>query len=264
VDQNRAATGHVIRSLDEGPMVSPVAALPRAYGPGGNVSSTAREVLTLASVVLNGGIAPNGRRILSAAIMRQMMESRMPIPDPYMFGPWWGLGLIVCEWHGETVYAHDGSTIGQHARLRILPDAHLAIALLANGGPRESFYRKVFNAILADVGAVTIPDVPQPDLTLRLDVSRYVGAYARPGARYEVEADGGRLSLTFVRNPLQAHVLGKPERSTYALLPISATHFLMPSDDPLEDTQTVAIYDIQNGLAQYLHTNCRVNPRVRD
>jgi hypothetical protein len=36
----------------------------------------------------------------------------------------------------------------------------------------------------------------------------------------------------------------------------------MPSRDPLEDTQTVAIYDFENGHAQYLHTNSRVNPLI--
>jgi len=191
-----------------------------------------------------------------------MMESRVPIPDPYMFGPEWALGLIVCDWHGETVYATDGSTVGQNARLRILPDSNSALAMLANGGPRESFYRKVFNEILTDLGAVTIPDLPKPDPTLSLDLSRYEGVYERPGIRYEVEAEDGKLSLTFVLNPMQAQFLGKPERIAYELLPISETHFLMPSDDPLEDTQTVAIYDFKNGVAQYLHTNCRVNPRV--
>jgi len=216
----------------------------------------------MAHVFLDGGKAPNGTRIVSAETIREMMESRVPIPDPYLFGPEWALGLIVCDWHGETVYAHDGSTVGQSARLRILPDSNIALAMLANGGPRDSFYKKVFNAILTDLGAVTIPDLPKPDPTLKLDLSRYEGAYERPGARYEVEAGGGKLSLTFVLNPLQAHVLGKPERITYELLPISETHFLMPSDDPLEDTQTVAIYDFKNGVAQYLHTNCRVNPRV--
>jgi len=191
-----------------------------------------------------------------------MMESRVPIPDPYMFGPEWALGLIVCDWHGKTVYASDGSTVGQQARLRILPDSNLAITMLANGGPRDSFYRKVFNEILVDLGAVTIPDVPKPDPTLSLDLSKYEGVYERPGTRYEVEAEDGKLSLTFVLNPMQAQFLGKPGRITYELLPISETHFLMPSDDPLEDTQTVAIYDFKNGVAQYLHTNCRVNPRV--
>jgi len=262
VDQDRAATGHLIRSFEEGPIVSPLGYLPRAFGPGGNVNSTAREVVTMAHVFLNGGKAPNGTRMVSAEIIREMMQSRVPIPDPYMFGPEWALGLIVCDWHGETVYAHDGSTVGQSARLRILPDSNIAISMLANGGPRDSFYKKVFNEILADLGAVTIPDLPKPDPTLKLDVSKYEGAYERPGARYEVEADGEKLYLTFVLNPMQAQVLGKPERIKYELLPISKTHFLMPSDDPLEDTQTVAVYDFKNGVAQYLHTNCRVNPRV--
>jgi len=262
VDQDRAATGYLIRSLEEGPIVSPLGYLPRAFGPGGNVNSTPREVVTMAHVFLNGGKAPNGTRIVSAEIIREMMESRVPIPDPYMFGPEWALGLIVCDWHGETVYAHDGSTVGQSARLRILPDSNIAISMLANGGPRDSFYKKAFNEILVNLGAVTIPDLPKPDPTLSLDLSRYEGAYERPGARYEVEAEGGKLYLTFVLNPMQAQVLGKPERIKYELLPISETHFLVPSDDPLEDTQTVAIYDFKNGVAQYLHTNCRVNPRV--
>ena len=83
-----------------------------------------------------------------------------------------------------------------------------------------------------------------------------------PASVTKWQAEGGKLYLTFVLNPLQAHVLGKPERIKYELLPISETHFVMPSDDPLEDTQTVAIYDFKHGVAQYLHTNCRVHPRV--
>jgi CubicO group peptidase (beta-lactamase class C family) len=262
VDQDRAATGHVIRSLDEGPVVSPVDYLPRAFGPGGNVNSTVREVLTMAHVFLDAGSAPNGTRIVSAASLREMMESRVPIPDPYMFGPEWALGLIVCDWHGETVYATDGSTIGQNARLRILPDSNIAIAMLTNGGPRESLYKKVFNEILTDLDAVTIPDLPVPDRTLDLDPSRYEGVYRRLGTRYEVAAEGGKLYLTLAVDPMEAQFLGKPDRIRYELLPVSETHFLMPSDDPNEDTQTVAIYDFDNGPARYLHTNCRVNPRA--
>ncbi|GAA3746883.1 serine hydrolase domain-containing protein [Plantactinospora mayteni] len=261
VDETRAATGHLIRSLDEGPIVTPVDHLPRAFGPGGNITSTIREVLTMAHVLLHEGTAPNGKLIVSAESVREMMRSRVPVPDPYLFGPAWALGLIVCEWHGETVYATDGSTIGQNARLRILPDSNTAIAMLTNGGPRESFYRKVFNEILTDLGTVTIPDLPAPDPTLNLDLSRYEGVYERPGTRYEVSADDGKLYLTLVLDPMQADFLQKPDRIRYALLPVSETHFLLPPTDPLEDTQTVAIYDFTNGTARYLHTNCRIHPR---
>ena len=53
-----------------------------------------------------------------------------------------------------------------------------------------------------------------------------------------------------------------PSRDRRQLLPIDETHFLLPSNDPLEDTQTVAIYDFKEGVAQYLHTNARGIPRV--
>ncbi|MEV5543039.1 serine hydrolase [Saccharopolyspora shandongensis] len=261
VDETRAATGHLIRSPEEGPIVTPVDYLPRAFDPGGGITSTPREVLAMARVLLDEGTAANGKRIVSTEGIREMLHSRVPVPDPHMFGPEWALGLIACDWHGETAYAADGSTIGQNARLRLLPDSNTAIAMLTNCGPREGFYRAVFNEILTDLGTVTVPDLPAPDATRNLDLSRYEGVYERPGARYEVSAEGGKLHLTLLLDPMQAEFLQKPDRIGYELLPVSETHFLMRPADSSEDTQTVAIYDFTNGAAGYLHTNCRVNPR---
>ncbi|WGW13571.1 serine hydrolase domain-containing protein [Saxibacter everestensis] len=261
VDVARAATGHLIRSVEEGPIPTPVEYLPRSYGPGGNVTSTAREVLTLAQVFLDGGVAPNGARVLSATAIHEMTTSRVPVPDPYMFGPQWALGLVVCDWSGKTVYAHDGSTIGQNARMRILPGDDLALVLLTNGGQRETLYKEVFDVILAELGTGTIPPLPNPNLSLALDPSRYVGVYERPGTTFEVTANCGKLLLTLSLDPMHADFMGLPDRVTYDLLPISETHFLMPPVGPLEDVQSVAIYDFQHGVAQYLHTNSRVHPR---
>jgi CubicO group peptidase (beta-lactamase class C family) len=262
VDDTRAATGHLILSPEDGPILTPMKYLPRAFGPGGNITSTIGEVLALAHVLLNDGMAANGRRILSMDSAREMRRSRVPVPDPYVFGPEWALGLIVCDWHGETVYASDGSTIGQNARLRVLPDSNTAIAMLTNGGSSESFYRTVFNEILTELGLVTVPDLPAPDPKLTLDPARYVGGYGRPGTGYEVSAEGGKLYLTFALDPMHAEVLRKPDHLRYELRPISETHFLMLPLNSAEDTQTVAIYDFTNGVAGYLHTNCRVFPRL--
>ncbi|MEV4290509.1 serine hydrolase domain-containing protein [Nonomuraea bangladeshensis] len=262
VDERLAATGHLVRSLEEGPVLSPLGHLPRAFGPGGNVNTTARDLLTLAYVFLNEGTAPDGARIVSPGIIREMTHSRVPVPDPYMFGPEWALGLVVCDWHGQTVYAHDGSAISQSARLRILPEPGIAVAMLTNAGPRDGFYRQVFNEILAGLGAVTIPDLPEPDPALVLDPSRYEGVYERPGTRFEVAAEGGKLHLRSTLNPMEARFLGRPEQLDHELLPISETHFLMPPAHPAEEPQTVAIYDFDDGAARYLHLNCRVNPRV--
>jgi CubicO group peptidase (beta-lactamase class C family) len=257
VDRSRAATGHILRFLDEGPIVSPLDYLPRAYGPGGNVNSTVGDVLTMARVLLDGGAG-----IVPAELVREMTASRVPVPDPYVIGPEWALGFVVCDWGGETVYASDGSTIGQNARLRVLPDSDTAIVLLTNGGPRDSFSTAVLDEVLAELGEVAVPRLPEPDPALDLDPAAYVGVYERPGTRFEVTAAGRRLHLTHTLHPMEAQFLGKPERIRYELLPVDATHFLMPSDDPLEDTRTVAIYDLDGGAARYLHTNCRVHPRV--
>ncbi|MBN6038238.1 serine hydrolase [Amycolatopsis sp. 195334CR] len=261
VDPERAATGHLLRSLQEGPIVTPMDFLPRAYGPGGTITSTTGEVLAMAHVLLNEGTAANGRRILSPEGIREMTRSRVPVPDPYLFGPEWALGLIVCDWHGETVYASDGSTIGQNARLRLLPDSGTALVLLTNGGPRESFHRKVFTEVLTELGLVTVPELPAPDPSLELDPARYEGVYERPGTRYEVRAEHGKLRLTLFLDPMQADFLGKPDRLTYDLLPVSETHFLLPPAAALEDVQPVALYGFTGGRAGYLHTNCRTNPR---
>lgn len=127
-------------------------------------------------------------------------------------------------------------------------------------GPGRSAFRWA-GLRRSGLGAATIPDLPSPDPSLRLDLSRYEGVYRRPGTRYEVVARGARLHLILQLDPMHAEFLGKPDRITYELLPVSETHFLMPSEDPFEDVQTVAIYDFVDGRARYLHTNCRVHPR---
>lgn len=260
-DPDRTARGHLIRSLEDGPIPTPVDYLPRAFGPGGGITSTARDVLSLAHVYLHPGLAPNGRRILCAERVQEMMGSRVQIPDPYLLGTQWALGLVVSDWHGQTVYGHDGSTIGQNARLRILPDDDLALVLLTNGDPRESLYKKIFNLILSELGTVTIPAQPQPDPAIMLDPARYVGVYERPGSRFEVTADDGRLRLSVDIDPTHAEIMGLPRRITHDLLAIDDTHFLMPPVTAMEEPQTAALFDLYGGHARYLHTNARLYPR---
>jgi CubicO group peptidase (beta-lactamase class C family) len=123
VDSARAARGYLIRSFEEGPIPAPVDDLPRAFGAGGGITSTVRDVLALAHALTHAGLASNGHRLVSATAIREMTTSRVLIPDPYTLGQEWALGLVVDDWHGHTVYGHDGSTIGQNARMRILPSS---------------------------------------------------------------------------------------------------------------------------------------------
>jgi CubicO group peptidase (beta-lactamase class C family) len=261
VDSARAARGHLIRSFEEGPIPTPVDDLPRAFGAGGGITSTVRDVLSLAHVLTHAGLASNGHRLVSATAIREMTTSRVPIPDPYTLGQEWALGLVVDDWHGHTVYGHDGSTIGQNARMRILPDDDLALVLLNNGDSREGRHREIFNLILSQLGIITIPPLPVPDPAVTLDPARYVGVYERPGTRFEVTGEHGHLQLHLDVDPMQAAIIGTPDRITHDLLPIDDTHFLLPPNTPLEDVQTAAIFGLHDGRARYLHTNARLHPR---
>ncbi|MFC6543595.1 serine hydrolase domain-containing protein [Nonomuraea salmonea] len=237
-------------------MISPVPRLPRAFGPGGGISSTARDVLTMAHVLLDGGRAPDGTRVLSEQAITTMLESRVPVPDAYGFGPEWALGLMVSDWHGRTVYGHDGSTVGHSARLRMIPDAGLALVLLTNAGPREAFFREVCDAILPELGGPAIPELPRPTTE---SPSRYEGVYERPGTRYTLSAEDGRPRLTYTVHPA---LTAEPEQRICELLPVDDTQFLVI--DPVEDPWTIALFDVRDGVPQYLHADCRVFPRAPD
>ena len=124
-----AAVGHVEPGPNAPLEVAPVWMLPRACGPMGLINSTVGDVLTFAKLHLDAGKAHDGTQLVSAENIGAMREPQVESPDRYTLGKHWGLGVILFEWDGRAVYGHDGGTIGQSSRLRIVPDADLAISL---------------------------------------------------------------------------------------------------------------------------------------
>jgi hypothetical protein len=95
---------------------------------------------------------------------------------------------------------HDGGTIGQSAFLRVVPDAGVAVALLANGGHTISLFRELCGGLLADAAGVELPAevVPLAEQPT-VESAPYVGTYARAGASIEVVArDGGIVAVQTV------------------------------------------------------------------
>lgn len=188
-----------------------------------------------------------------------MRHSRVPVPDPYMFGPEWALGLIVCDWDGETVYAteqHDlperppPAAAGFRHRRRDADLRRPARTLLPHRLQRDPDRRRHRH----QPGSADTGPGPEPrsrPLRRRLRTSLHT---------FRRAADEGTLHLTLVLDPMHAGFLQQPDRISYELFPV--THFVMPPTDPLEDTQTVAMYEFTDGRARFLHTNCRVHPRV--
>ena len=95
--------------------------LARSMGPAGLITASVQDVLAFARMHLDGGLAADGTRVLSAASCEAMAGKEAELPDTHTLGDSWGLGWIRFGWDGERLLGHDGNTIGQSAFLRLLP-----------------------------------------------------------------------------------------------------------------------------------------------
>ncbi|MFF4603164.1 serine hydrolase domain-containing protein [Streptomyces sp. NPDC001339] len=193
----RAAMGHM-GEPGETPVPTPLwNMLPRSAGPYGGISATAADVARFARAFIDGGAAPDGTRVLPAAVVDAMLTREVEIPDQWFLGAHWGLGWGLFEWDGARGFGHDGSTFGQLAYLRAIPEKGLAIALLTNGGGAAP---KVFEALCrelcAELAGVTMPGFAPATEPLAVETEPFLGSYKREGFLMTIaDGDGGPGTL---------------------------------------------------------------------
>jgi CubicO group peptidase (beta-lactamase class C family) len=251
-----AAVGH--NEVDGEQVPTPVWDLPRSVGPAGLVKSTVRDVLGFAKLHLSGGLAPDGTRLLSEETVDAMTQHHADLPDKFILGDSWGLGWIRFGWHGHRLIGHDGNTLGQAGFLRILPEQGVAVSLLTNGGNTRDLYEDLYREIFADVAGIEMsePFVP-PTEPVEVDITPYVGTYARSSVRMEVLADGPTLRTTLL-GPIAEMVPDPVEE--YTMVPVGPALFAVKP--PEADTWApVTFYELPGG-ERYVHFGVRATPRV--
>ena len=97
----RAAHGHTVETgkparLARAPL------LPRSTGPAGLIWATAADVLAFARAHMEW------TPVLSDASRTMMQTPQVELPDVWTLGSHWGLGWILWDWDGRTVFGHDG------------------------------------------------------------------------------------------------------------------------------------------------------------
>jgi hypothetical protein len=255
---HRAAVGHV----GDPPARAPSAwGLPRSAGPAGLISQTVRDVLGFVRMHLNGGLAPDGMRVLSEASVVAMTEQQAEVPDKYILGDSWGIGWIRFGWNGHRLIGHDGNTLGQAAFLRVLPEQGLAVTLLTNGGNTRDLYQDLYRELFAELAGVEMqaPLVPPADPP-ELDITPYLGRYERAGVTMDVLAgENGRPTLrTEITGPLAALV---PETvHEYPMTPVAEA--LWAVREPSTQTwMPLTFYEVPDG-GSYVHFGARATPKV--
>ena len=261
---HRAAVGHVAPSPGAPLEVAPVWMLPRSCGPMGLINSTVDDVLKFARLHLDAGKGPDGDQLVSAERIGTMLEPQVESPDRFTLGKHWGLGVILFEWDGRRVYGHDGGTIGQSSRLRIVPDADLAIALVANGGAgTQKVYEKLFGELTDELGGIAMPGpLEAPAQPPEVDLERLAGSYERLSVRYDLAPENGRLVGTVTLSGPIAEITPNPVTKV-TLIPVDDETFLLHDEE--SDTPTPAVfYEFHDGIPHFLHSGARANPRVAE
>jgi CubicO group peptidase (beta-lactamase class C family) len=255
----RTAVGHVSAPGADAAR-APVWMLPRPLGPAGLICSTTADVLAFARLHLNGGVATDGKQLLSAAATEAMAALQADLPDKHTLGDSWGLGWIRDGWDGRRLIGHDGNTIGQAAFLRLLPEEGLAVTLLTNGGRSRDLYEELYREIFAELAGVRMPHtlVP-PTQPVTVDIQSHLGVYERTSVRLEVfEGEGGPTLRTTLMGEI-AKLIPEPV-TEYPMVPVSENLFVVR--EPQAQTWTpVTFYELPTG-EKYMHFGVRATPKV--
>jgi CubicO group peptidase (beta-lactamase class C family) len=250
----RAAVGHIEQEPGAGYVPAPVWALARSNAPAGSMlAMRPRDLVAFARMHLEDGRASDGTRVLAPGTAARMHAREVNLPELGLMGTSWGLGFERFDTPTGTIIGHDGSTIGQGAFLRIVPEANLAVALLTNGGDVVSLYRDVVGHVLEALTGVGLPALPMPPAEpRRIDAARYVGTYSAEVYDLTVsQDDDGRIWLEQTPKGAFAEMGGKPERNELVhyrdnmLIPVKADRGMhMPH---------AFVGDDGTGHALYLH-----------
>lgn len=120
-----------------------------SVAPAGGAWSSLRDLERYASTQL-GGVAPNGRRIVTAKNLGELHAEaiadipREEWPTVDRQGAGYAMGwYTMADYRGLTALSHDGNTAGFTSEVLLLPEAELAIIVLANLAQANSFYGAV-------------------------------------------------------------------------------------------------------------------------
>lgn len=257
----RAAVGHVGEPGEE-PKPAPVWAISRSMGPAGTIISTVADTLAFARLHLDGGIAPDGTRLLSEESAALMASKQADLPDKHTLGDSWGLGWIRFGWDGQRLIGHDGNTIGQSAFLRLLPSEGLAVTLLTNGGNTRDLYQDLYREILLELADLSMPaPLAPPADPPTVDLHKHVGRYERASTIDEVFVQDGQAVLRSTTTGPIAELVPEPTHE-YPLVPVDETGDLFAVRPPGSQTwMPVTFYSLPTG-EKYLHAGVRATPKV--
>jgi CubicO group peptidase (beta-lactamase class C family) len=222
----KVAQGHIPGGEDGALVPAPIWSLVRSNSPAGaSLAMRVSDLLRFAKFHVEGGVAADGTRVLSADAVAQMQERYVDVPDMGLLGEAWGLGWEIDETPVGRMVSHDGSTVGQNAFLRVIPELGIAVALLTNGGDTMATARALFETLFERLtGETVLHPLPDPADALPAlsaeEAEKYVGTYSSSVLDVTISRDdAGDL---WVKSSVKGALLGLvPDEPAERVVPVA-------------------------------------------
>lgn len=251
----------------DGHVVSDPWGLYRSCGPmGASLVASAGDVIRFAQLHLDGGVAADGTRLLSAETVAAAQEPQITLVDDTVLGEAWGLGWILDHFGDVAVIGHDGNSLGQNAFMRVAPDQRFGFCLQTNVESALSMYRELAAWLFEERLGVTPRQDPEPLASpVVADAARYVGRYQREGMAFEIAAAAdGSLVATLKATHAAAEMQNLPPMEELPLVPVERDDsFLL--ELPIADSALLAVFfnpEDASAAPTYLHFGGRAHKRV--
>ena len=187
------ATGHVVqegKATIMRPMFNNV-----AMWPAGSIFSNAKDLSRWVIALMNEGKV-EGKQLLSASLINQMVGHHVPVPgesDSY-----YGYGLTVFKYKGLEFVGHGGFSRGYGSMIQMVPSRKFAVIVLTNKSGETM--RKSLNKA-TELGLGLKDDDEQKPAPVAApaaaEMSEYVGTYSHAPQTWEVSVKDGKLNMKF-------------------------------------------------------------------
>jgi CubicO group peptidase (beta-lactamase class C family) len=185
------ATGHVVQ---EGkatiirPMFNNV-----AMWPAGSIFSNAKDLSRWVLALMNEGKV-EGKQLLSASLINQMVQHHVPVPgesDSY-----YGYGLTVFKYKGMEFVGHGGFSRGYGSMIQMVPSRKFAVIVLTNKSG-ETMRKSLNKAMELGLGVKDEQKPATVSAVTDAEMKEYVGAYSHAPQTWEVSIKKGKLFMKF-------------------------------------------------------------------
>ena len=220
--------------VDGKPVVVKPIPVPNAVGAVG-LNTSAEDVARWMNLLLNDGMTPDGKQLISAKQLAEMWSEQTPMrirdPKPALAATKpnfsaYGLGFNLRDYQGRKIAMHGGALVGFYSTVLMVPGEKLGIAILTNaenGPAMAALYWRILDHYLKVPASDWIKLYAEQEAAAHkeelerlgkegaaraarsspsLPLASYDGAYEDPWyGQVTIAAEGGKRVMRFARTP---------------------------------------------------------------